>query len=136
VAADSADERTVVGSELLTVVTAVDSASGAMVVTVVGEVDMVTAPVLRERLDVLFRADRAPIVVDLSRVEFFGSTGLAVVVDAQHRAEAEGRVFVLVAGTRVVQRPLEVSGLDAVLSVHEDLGQALEAVRAAAEQRR
>ena len=135
-AADSADERTVVGSELLTVVTAVDSASGAMVVTVVGEVDMVTAPVLRERLDVLFRADRAPIVVDLSRVEFFGSTGLAVVVDAQHRAEAEGRVFVLVAGTRVVQRPLEVSGLDAVLSVHEDLGQALEAVRAAAEQRR
>jgi anti-sigma B factor antagonist len=82
VAADSADERTVVGSELLTVVAAVDSASGAMVLTVVGEVDMVTAPMLRERLDVLFRADRAPIVVDLSRVEFFGSTGLAVVVNA------------------------------------------------------
>ena len=79
-------------------VAAVDSSSGTTVLTVVGEVDMVTAPVLRERLDVLFRADRAPIVVDLSRVQLFGSTGLAVVVYAQHRAEAEGRVFVLVAG--------------------------------------
>jgi anti-sigma B factor antagonist len=136
VARDPVYDSEIVDSELLTVVVAVDSGTGAAVLTVVGEIDVLTAPVLRERLDVLFRADRARIVVDLSRVEFFGSTGLAVVVDAQHRAETEGRAVVLVAGRRVVQRPLEVTGLDATLSVYEDLRQALGAVCAAAEQRR
>jgi anti-sigma B factor antagonist len=106
---DPAEERTVVGREPLTVVATVDSGTGATVLTATGEVDMLTAPVLRQRLDEHFGADRAPIIVDLSRVEFFGSTALAVIVDTEQRARAEGRSFALVAGTRVVRRPLQVT---------------------------
>lgn len=131
----SADEGNVIDhGELLTVVVTVDSGTGATVLTVAGEIDMLTAPVLRQHLDEHFGA-QASIVVDLSRVEFFGSNGLAVVFDAQQRARVEGRDFVLVAGTRVVRRPLEVTGLDEVLSVHADLSQALDAVRASAAER-
>jgi anti-sigma B factor antagonist len=129
---DPAEKHNIVGRELLTVVATVDSGTGATILTVAGEADMLTAPVLRQRLDEYFGADRAPIIVDLSRVEFFGSNALAVVVDAHHRASAEGRKFILVAGTRVVRRPLAVTELDAVLSVQGDLHQALEAVRASA----
>jgi len=73
---DPAKEHNVVGHELLTVVATVDPGTGATVLTVAGEADMLTAPVLRQRLEEHFCADRAPIIVDLSRVEFFGSTAL------------------------------------------------------------
>jgi anti-sigma B factor antagonist len=132
---DFSEEDNVVGSELLTVVATVDSGTGATVLTLTGEVDMLTAPVLRQGIDEQFSADLAPIIVDLSRVEFFGSTALDVMVKTQQRASAEGRDFLLVAGTRVVRRPLEVTGLDAVLSVYDDLDLALEAVRASAAHR-
>ncbi len=48
--------------QLLTVVVTVDSGTGAIVLTVAGEVDMLTAPVLRQHLDEHFGA-QAPIVV-------------------------------------------------------------------------
>ena len=116
-------------------VATVDSGTGATMLTVAGEVDMLTAPVLRQRLDEHFGADRAPIIVDLSRVEFFGSTGLAVMVETQQRASAEGRDFALVAGTLVVRRALEVTRLAAVLPVYDGLDQALEAMRVFGAQR-
>jgi anti-sigma B factor antagonist len=132
---DPGEEHNVVGHELLTVVATVDPGTGATVLTVAGEADMLTAPVLRQHLDERFCADQAPIIVDLSRVEFFGSTALAIMVEIQQRASIEGRDFVLVAGTQIVRRPLEVTGLDTVLSVHDDLDQAREAVRASAADR-
>lgn len=91
------------GSEALTVVATLDSGTGTTVLTVTGEVDMLTAPLLRQRIDEHFGADRAPIIVDLSRVEFFGSTGLAIMVDTKQRVSAEGRDFALVAGTQVIR---------------------------------
>jgi anti-sigma B factor antagonist len=127
---DPAEERNVVGRELLTVTATIDPGTGATVLTVAGEIDMLTAPMLRQRLDEHFAADRTPIIVDLSQVEFFGSNALAVLVDAHQRAIAEGRTFVLVAGTRIVRRPLKVTELDVVLSVYDDLDHALEAVHA------
>jgi anti-sigma B factor antagonist len=127
---DPAEERNVVGHELLTVTATIDPGTGATVLTVAGEIDMLTAPVLRQRLDEHFAADRTPIIVDLSQVEFFGSNALGVLVDAHQRAIADGRIFVLVAGTRIVRRPLKATELDKVLSVYDDLDHALEAVHA------
>ena len=121
---DPAEEHNVVGHELLTVTATTDPG----VVTVAGEVDMLTAPVLRQRLEEHFAADQTPIIMDLSQVEFFGSNALAVLVDTHQRATAEGRTFVLIAETRIVRRPLEVTELAKVLSVYDDLDHALETV--------
>ncbi|MGA9309444.1 MAG: STAS domain-containing protein [Pseudonocardiaceae bacterium] len=131
---DPAEEHNVAGDELLTVAATTDSGTGATILTVAGEADMLTAPVLRQRLDEHFGTDRTPIIVDLSRVEFLGSNALAVLFDVHERASAEGRAFAVVAATRVVRRPLQVTGLDTTLSVHDDLDHALEAVHTSAGQ--
>lgn len=49
---DPAEEHHVVGHELLTVMATVDSDTGATILTVASEADMLTAPVLRQRLDI------------------------------------------------------------------------------------
>ena len=53
---------------------------GATVVHVGGEIDVYTAPVLREHLDEHISSGRTDLVVDLGGVTFMASTGLGVLV--------------------------------------------------------
>jgi anti-sigma B factor antagonist len=87
------------------------SENGAVTVTVVGEVDTFTAPVLRSSLDAQLEQQPKELVIDLSGVQFLGSAGLAVLVETQKSARARGVELRLVATTRAVTRPLEVTGL-------------------------
>ena len=77
----------------------------ARVVHVVGEIDTLTAPVLRQKLD-----DHLPtvplLVLDLSDVTFLGSAGLAVLVAAKDDADRRGHRLRLVCGSRIVTRAL------------------------------
>ena len=84
---------------------------GAVTVTVVGEVDTFTAPVLRSSLDTQLEQQPRELVIDLSGVQFLGSAGLAVLVETQKSARARDVDLRLVATTRAVTRPLEVTGL-------------------------
>ncbi len=84
---------------------------GSVTVTVVGEVDTFTAPVLRSTLDTQLEQTPSELVIDLSGVEFLGSAGLAVLVETQKSARAKDVGLRLIATTRAVTRPLEVTGL-------------------------
>ena len=85
--------------------------NGEITVTVVGEVDTFTAPVLRSSLDAQLEQKPQGLVIDLSGVQFLGSAGLAVLVETQKSARARDVALHLVATTRAVTRPLEVTGL-------------------------
>ncbi|MFC8527292.1 STAS domain-containing protein [Nocardia sp. NPDC057227] len=98
---------------------ATEARDTAVVVTAAGEVDMVTAARLREALDAAQRTPGIPTVLDLSRVDFFDSSGLEVLVDVHHRARLR------VVASAAVRRPLGVTGLDRVLDVYDDLAAAL-----------
>lgn len=102
------------------------AAPGVTVVSVSGEVDMLTAPQLRagalEHLDA-----GGALVLDLSGVTFLGSAGLAVLVEASQQAKRRGSAFRVVAVERAVTRPLAATGLGEVFSVFESVDQALEA---------
>ena len=87
------------------------SEDGVVTVTVVGEVDTFTAPVLRSTLDTQLEAQPRELVIDLSGVQFLGSAGLAVLVETQKTARAREVELRLIATTRAVTRPLEVTGL-------------------------
>ena len=80
-------------------------------VTVVGEVDTFTAPVLRSTLDSQLEQQPKELVIDLSGVQFLGSAGLAVLVETQKSSRAREVALSLIATTRAVTRPLEVTGL-------------------------
>jgi anti-sigma B factor antagonist len=84
---------------------------GTVTVTVVGEVDTFTAPVLRSSLDTQLEQSPRELVIDLSGVQFLGSAGLAVLVEPQKAARAREVELRLIATTRAVTRPLEVTGL-------------------------
>jgi anti-sigma B factor antagonist len=98
--------------------------AGAAVLAVTGEIDTLTAPPLEQAVqDLLARHGSAVVVVDLSGVTFLASSGLAVLIRGAHAAARRGTRLRLVAGSRAVRRPLEVTGSDQLFDMYED-GQA------------
>lgn len=96
----------------------------AVVLAVRGEVDSCTSPLLRDRLLEHVRPACPQLVVDLTEVSFFGAAGLTVLVMAREAAEAAAVRLCLVAGTRVVLRPLMITGLDEVFDICPDIAHA------------
>jgi anti-sigma B factor antagonist len=82
-----------------------------IVLTLAGELDLATAPVLRERLDAALHGG-AVVVIDLSRLRFIDSSGLGMLVGAERQLRESGGQLVLVRGPRAAHRPFELTGLD------------------------
>lgn len=92
---------------------------GRQMVLVGGEIDMLTAPRLREALTPVVSVSGADVVLVLDAVTFLGSNGLGVLVELSQQAEAVGAKFRLVCANRTVSRPLTLTGLDQVLDFYE-----------------
>jgi anti-sigma B factor antagonist len=89
------------------------------VVEVGGEVDVYTAPRLRERLVELVEAGARSVIVDLSRVEFLDSTGLGVLVGALKRLRAAGGSLALVCGHERLLKIFRITALDRVFALYD-----------------
>jgi len=100
---------------------------GALVVRVTGELDMTTSPRLRQALgEALDEAAGAVVIVDVTSVTFLGSPGLAALFEAAINAKQRGGPLRIVADpTRPAVRPLQVSGLNNVLTFYETIDDAL-----------
>jgi anti-sigma B factor antagonist len=103
--------------------------SGVAVLTISGEHDLSTAPILRRRLEGLLDEGTA-VVVDLSPATFVDSSILGVILDGRRRAATAGIGFAIVHanGADAVDRVLEVTGLRAELPVHASRGEAFSEV--------
>ena len=88
-----------------------------------GELDLHTAPRLAEALAPHMDAGAA-VIADLTAVTFMDSSGLAVFVDALARARETGATLRVVAPEPRVRRVFEITGLDAMVPVHESLASA------------
>ncbi|MEU6706327.1 STAS domain-containing protein [Streptomyces wuyuanensis] len=95
------------------------------VVTPAGELDHHTAELLRAPLEEALDQGRARLVVDCSQLEFCDSTGLNVLLGARLRAEAAGGGVHLAGMLPVVARVFEITGAEAVFTVHDSLEAAL-----------
>jgi anti-anti-sigma factor len=95
------------------------------VLTVRGEVDMLTSTLLRDRLLTHVRDTVGQVIVDLTGVGFFAAAGLTVLVNARQAAVAAGITLGLVASTRPVLLPLTITGLDEVFDISPNLTNAL-----------
>ncbi|MFE2038544.1 STAS domain-containing protein [Streptomyces scopuliridis] len=95
------------------------------VVTAAGELDHHTADLLRTPLDEALEQGRSRLVIDCSQLEFCDSTGLNVLLGARLKADAAGGGVHLAAMLPVVARVFEITGADAVFTVHDSLEEAL-----------
>lgn len=92
---------------------------GGALVAVVGELDLETAPELRERLTAIVAGGATAVVVDLRRVTFMDSVGLAAVLHARSRLAGGGRLALVVAPESYAQLVLEIAGLPPSLARFE-----------------
>lgn len=77
----------------------------------VGELDLATADVLQRHLSELRDSGFHSIVLDLRRVTFLDSTGIALILEEDRRARDAGMEFVLISGPVAVQRALGMCGV-------------------------
>jgi anti-sigma B factor antagonist len=88
---------------------------GATVVAVVGEVDMATADLFRQAIDVAC-AGGQHVVIDLVDTTFIDSSGLAVVVRAHGELGPHARAVVVRSASPLVTRTFALTGLDHLIA--------------------
>ncbi len=99
----------------------------AVVLTVSGEVDMLSSPHLAEAIQTALATKPAALVVDLSKVDFLASAGMTVLVTAQAEIEPPTQ-FAVVANGSATSRPIKLMGIDSVLALYSSLDDALSGV--------
>lgn len=95
------------------------------VVEVGGEIDVYTAPVLRERLAALHEAGARHLIVDLRAVRFMDSTGLGVLVGALKRVRLSSGSLLLVIDSERVFKVFKITALTQLFDIHSTLASAL-----------
>ena len=100
----------------------------ATVLTVAGEVDLATAPALENAIEATLGGKPSVVIIDLTQVIFWASSGMAALVGAHKRPGETTRIMVVADGP-ATGRQLKVTGLDKVFSMHTTLDGALTALR-------
>jgi len=97
------------------------------VLQVNGEVDVYTAPILRERIRDLAAKGVVHVIADLTRVDFLDSTGLGVLVGGLKRLrEHDGSLTPVISSTRLLHI-LQITGLTRVLPPQPSVRAAIDA---------
>jgi anti-anti-sigma factor len=99
---------------------------GVQVVELRGELDLNTAAELDAALADASAGTHPHVCLDLSRLKFIDSTGLAAVIRSHvATGEAGGALMIVATAGSIVRRTLEMSGLMEMLSVADDRATAL-----------
>ena len=102
---------------------------GIEVIDVQGEIDMYTAPRLRELLINLVSKGSYQLVVDLGKVGFLDSTGLGVLVGGLRRVRAHDGSLDLVCMQQRILKIFRITGLTEVFGIYETVDQAIAATK-------
>jgi anti-sigma B factor antagonist len=95
----------------------VDGPRREPLVHISGEIDVATAPVVRERLAALLEDGAQRITLDLDRVAFIDSSGLGVLVGALRRMHEHGGELSIEGAQPGVRKILEITGLAEVFAL-------------------
>lgn len=102
------------------------AAQGRTVIAVSGEIDVYTAPRLRETIVSLVDAGNYRLIVDMEAVEFLDSTGLGVLVGGLKRVRAhDGGGIDLVCTQGRILRIFRITGLSRVFNIYDSVDEAV-----------
>ncbi|MDZ7262627.1 MAG: STAS domain-containing protein [candidate division KSB1 bacterium] len=96
------------------------------IIEIKGEVDLYSSPEVRKAI-LSFTKIKAPaLIVDLSRVSYMDSSGVATLVEGLQLTGEYGGQFKLVSPGPTVREVFELSRLDRIFDIYSNLSQALE----------
>jgi anti-sigma B factor antagonist len=95
------------------------------VVAASGDLDMLTAPQLRDAVEAALGKSPTALVVDLSHVEFLGSAGMQVLMETHNQTQGADTKFAVVADGPATSRPLKITGIADLIDLYESLDVAL-----------
>lgn len=98
---------------------------GRTIVSVGGEIDVYTAPKLRDKITELVAAGTFDIVIDMEAVEFLDSTGLGVLVGGLKKVRAHDGSLHLICNQDRLLKIFRITGLAKVFTIHESAEAAL-----------
>jgi anti-sigma B factor antagonist len=90
-----------------------------------GEIDVYTAPKLRERLVDLIGEGHYKIIIDMGKVEFLDSTGLGVLVGGLKRVRSHDGQLALVCHQERIYKIFRITGLTKVFPMYDTIDEAL-----------
>jgi anti-sigma B factor antagonist len=100
---------------------------GRTIVAVGGEIDVYTAPKLRDKITELVAAGTYDLVIDMEGVEFLDSTGLGVLVGGLKKVRAHDGTLQLVLTQDRLLKIFRITGLAKVFVIHDSADAALAA---------
>jgi anti-sigma B factor antagonist len=105
------------------------TAGDVPIVAVNGEVDVYSAPALKEKINELLEGGQNTLIVDLSGVGFLDSTGLGALVEARAATTEAGGALPLVCSQERILKLFTITGLDGVFTIHATAGDAVAGLR-------
>ena len=109
------------------ITTSVAHRAGVAVVSIGGEIDLSTAPAFEAAINGALDDDPPVLVIELSDVSFMASVGLRVLV-AAHDKVSKSAQLAIVANNPATSRPIQLTGLDKIMSLYPTLDDALTAL--------
>ena len=94
-------------------------AGGKTIVAVGGEIDVYTAPKLRDKITELVADGVYDIVIDMEEVEFLDSTGLGVLVGGLKKVRAHDGSLQLICTQDRLLKIFRITGLAKVFVIHD-----------------
>ena len=98
---------------------------GRTIVAVGGEIDVYTAPKLRDKITELVATGTYHLVIDMEAVEFLDSTGLGVLVGGLKKVRAHDGSLSLICNQDRLLKIFRITGLAKVFVIHESAEAAL-----------
>ena len=93
-------------------------ADGATIVAVEGEIDVYTAPKLRDKITELVGEGLYHLIIDIEGVEFLDSTGLGVLVGGLKKVRAHNGSLQLICTQERLLKIFRITGLAKVFTIH------------------
>jgi anti-sigma B factor antagonist len=113
------------------ITTSVAHRDGVAVVSIGGEIDLSTAPAFEAVIAEALEEDPPALAIELSEVTFMASVGLRILAATQDKVGKSIQIAV-VADNAAASRPMQLTGLDNVISMYPTLDEALAALGEAA----
>jgi len=99
---------------------------GVAVLAIEGEIDLYASPQLREKFDEIAEGGVKAVVVNLDKVSYIDSSGLATFIEAYQKLNAKEGKLVLCNLKETVRSVFEIARLEDVLTLAGSEGEAVE----------